>query len=255
MIKFGVFTDVHYAEGVKAGDRICDLSLDKLKKIVQDFNENELDFCVCLGDTINSARDFERDKLNLKAVSDEFKKLNMPYHIVLGNHDLEAMSKSDFFTIWDGTPRTSYYSFSLGNNKFFILDANYLSDDSEYCKGEYHWTDPNISSEQISWLESELESSKEKNVFIFIHQNLDHRTFDGKEDPHLVKNYKDVIQILEKQNKRITIIQGHYHDGGYRVINNIEYITIKALCTGNDTVNNPRLIVNIDDKDFIKYSE
>ena len=255
MIKFGVFTDVHYAKGVIAGNRICDLSLNKLQSIVHDFNSKKLDFCVCLGDTINSVRDFEIDKSNIEAVSNEFKNLEMPYHIVLGNHDLEAMSKSEFFEIWDGEQKTSYYAFVLEDSKFFVLDANYLSDGSDYSNGNYHWTDPNICHNQISWLENELGNSNESNIFIFIHQNLDHRTHEGKEDPHLVKNYKEVIKVLERHDKKVTIIQGHYHDGGYRIINNIEYITLKALCAGNDKSYIPRLLVSVDDENSIEFSE
>jgi len=246
MVKFGVFTDVHYAKNIFSGNRRCDLSLVKLKNIVNDFNSRDLDFCVCLGDIINSVQDFEKDILNIKAVSAEFQNFNMPYHIVLGNHDLEAMSKSDFHNAFGQIKNETYYSFVYENTKFILLDANYLSDGSDYCKGNYNWTEPHICRDQIAWLENELEHTIEKDIVVFIHQNLDHRTYEGKADPHLVNNYTEITQLFEKCNKRITVFQGHYHDGDHQKINNISYITLKALCVSNDTSYIPRTIVTID---------
>lgn len=255
MVKFGAFTDLHYAKNISKGDRKYNLSLYKLKNIVNDFNNMDLDFCICLGDIINSVQDFNIDKSNIQSISAEFNKFNMPYHMVLGNHDLESMSKSDFYTIFGKNISSTYYSFTYEFNKFILLDANYLPDNSEYNKGNYTWDDSYICKEQIMWLENEMKICNEKNVFIFIHQDLDHRVYKGEPDPHLVNNYKEVIQILEKYNKKTTVIQGHYHDGNYQVINNITYITLKALCTSDDISYNPRIIVTIDNDISIEYLE
>lgn len=255
MVKFGAFADVHYAKNLTIGKRYCDLSLMRLKNIVHDFNNRNLDFCICLGDIITSVQDFDIDKSNILQVADEFKNFDMQHHIILGNHDLEAMSKSDFYSIFGKNQKINYYSFSHENSKFIILDANYLIDNSDYCRGNYIWTESYINEEQIAWLNSELNSCKEKNVVIFTHQNFDYRVNNGVLDACVIKNYKEVAEILESSKKRITVIQGHYHDGDYQVINNITYITLKALCVGDDTSYIPRIIVTIDDEISVLYLE
>lgn len=255
MIKFGVFTDTHYAKNVKNGNRNCDLSLARVRNIVNDFNVKKLDFCACLGDVINSVRDYEKDLLNIQLLSAEFNNFNMPYHILLGNHDLEAMSKTSFYTAFNKQLKKPYYSFSLDNSRFIVLDANHLLDNSEYCCGNYKWDESYINKEQLIWLENQLSLCDETNIIIFTHQNLDHRMKNGELDACIIKNYKDVTKILEKSKKGITVIQGHYHDGYYQVINGITYITIKALCVGDDISYIPRIIVTVDDEISIEYLE
>jgi len=255
MTKFGAFADVHYAKNVTIGKRYCDLSLVRLKNIVHDFNNRNLDFCICLGDIITSVQDFDTDKLNIKRISDEFINFNMPHHIILGNHDLEAMSKSDFYTEFEKDLKCTYYSFSYDNIKFIILDANYLSDNTDYCKGNYNWTESYICNEQIIWLENELKQCNEKNVVIFAHQNLALRMDNDEVDACVIKNYDQVTQILERCKTRITVFQGHYHDGDYQVINGITYITLKALCVSDDTSYIPRIIVTIGNDVSVEYLE
>lgn len=255
MVKFGAFADLHYAKDVTVGKRYCDLSLVRLKNIVCDFNNRDLDFCICLGDVITSIQDFDKDIKNIKAVSKDFQEFNMPHHIILGNHDLEAMSKSDFYTAFGKEINCTYYSFTKENSKFIVLDANYLSDNTNYCKGNYNWTESYICEEQMIWLENELNLCNEKNIVIFAHQNLGIRMNSNAVDACVIKNYKEVSKILEKYDKKITVIQGHYHNGDYQVINNVTYITLKALCVGNDTSYIPRIIVTIDDEISIEYLE
>lgn len=255
MIKFGVFTDLHYAKGIEYGNRVCDISLRKLCSITKDFNQRELDFCVCLGDIINSVRDFDKDKRNIQEVSAKFDKFNMPSHIVLGNHDIEAMSKAEYYEIFGRDVNSTYYSFVYENSRFILLDANYTKDGADFCRGNYGWKDANICKGQIEWLRDELKSSREANIIVFLHQDLDPRVNEGGEDPHLVDNYREVVQILEDHGKNTYVFQGHWHKGNYQSINGIEYINLKAICVGTDESYMPRAIVTIDDDVSVEYLE
>lgn len=255
MVKFGAFADVHYAKNVTVGKRYCNLSLMRLKNIVHDFNSRNLDFCICLGDIITSVQDFQTDKSNILRISNEFQNFDMPHHIILGNHDLEAMSKSDFYTIFGKEQKNNYYSFNHDNCKFIVLDANYLADNSNYNTGNYNWTESFINAEQISWLENELNLCKEKNIIIFTHQNLAYRMNNGCLDACVIKNHKEVSQVFESSKKKITVVQGHYHNGDYQVINNITYLTLKALCVGDNTSYIPRIVVTVDENISFEYLE
>jgi len=246
---------LHYAKELTIGKRKCGLSLLRLKNIADDFNGRNLDFCICLGDIITSVQDFNTDTDNIKAVAEGFCDFKMPHHIILGNHDLEAMSKSDYYIAFGKNPLRSYYSFALKDTKFIVLDANFNEDNSDYCKGNYNWTESYINAEQFNWLENELNLSIEENIIIFTHQNLDYRLSNGKLDACVAKNYNEVEKLLEKSNKKIKVFQGHYHNGDNQVIGGIEYITLKALCVGDDINYIPRLIVSIEDEISISHMD
>ena len=60
MVKIGVFTDLHYSVNSGYGYRYCSLSLIKLEKIINIFNEKKVDFAVSLGDSIDSLQEIGR---------------------------------------------------------------------------------------------------------------------------------------------------------------------------------------------------
>lgn len=239
MIKFGIFADAHYAKDKQYGTRYCDLSIKKLDRIIEKFNQENVNFVVCLGDTIDSEKDFKQDTKNLNILYDSFNKLDAPLHIVLGNHDLEAMSKEQFLKTCFIDEFTQYYSFMYESNKFIVLDANFKSTGESYERGNYRWSDSFIDEKQLEWLERELNIKDCDNVIIFIHQNLDPKTYDDKLDPHVVKNAKEIRELMEKSEKKITVVQGHYHAGYNQMINDIKYITLKALCDGSILIRFP----------------
>ncbi len=246
-MKIGIFGDLHYAKDKQYGNRYCSLSLEKLTVLIDIFNSEEVDFCVCLGDTIDSSHDSAEDIANLQEVNDALRNLKSPIHFCLGNHDLEAMDKQTFLETVHSTNKTPYYSFISENVLFVFVDANNRID-SEYRNGNFDWTTAYVDQEQLIWLRQQLNNEQISRVFIFIHQNLDERLIEGRPDPHVVKNDAVVREALQRSGKSITVFQGHDHKGGDRTINNIRYITLRAVADGSDTQNVPYAIVVTDKK-------
>ena len=63
-----------------------------------------------------------------------------------------------------------------------------------------------------------------------LHENLD----PNVEEHHIVKNAAEIREILEASGKVRTVIQGHFHEGADSVVNGIRYITLPAMCEGEE---------------------
>jgi hypothetical protein len=242
-VRFGIVTDCHYADADTVGTRFYRHSLDKLYECVEAMNAQKVDFLVELGDfkDQNSPPVEQKTLSYLQAVESVFRKFDGPTYHVLGNHDVDSISKRQFLTHVENTGidlRKSYYSFDYDDVRFIVLDANYRSDGTDYDHGNFDWTDANIPPAELQWLRRDLASSC-RIVIVLIHQLL-----DGT-GPHYVKNADEVRQILEKSGKVLAAFQGHHHNGGYSLIEGIHYYTLKAMVEGPGPENNSYAIIEV----------
>jgi predicted phosphodiesterase len=206
-------------------------------------NAQKVDFLVELGDFKDQdSPPVEQKTLSyLQAVESVFCKFKGPTYHVLGNHDVDSLSKTQFLTNIENTgidPGKSYYSFDFNGVHFVVLDANYKSDGTEYDHGDFDWIDANIPTAELQWLRQDLAASRGA-VIVLVHQLL-----DGA-GPHYVNNAAQVRQILEQSGRVLAVFQGHYHDGSYRRINEIHYYTLKAVVEGPSPENNSYAIVEV----------
>ena len=116
-VRFGVVTDSHYAKKPVAAwtgsSRHYAHSTAKMRDAVELFNKSDLDFAIELGDLKDmgplSVKSAAGDKVNrspnelraealgfLDEIEGEFKRFNGPRYHVLGNHDMDCISKEDF---------------------------------------------------------------------------------------------------------------------------------------------------------------
>ncbi len=115
-------------------------------EIVQDVNKNNNSFFVDLGDStrVGGRSEFEQTKAVLA-------KLNVPYHMVVGNHD----TVGDGYILWQEYYGETYYSWDYQNTHFITL--NDVVNENGF------------SEEQLSWLEKDLSSTSKELKFIFLH--------------------------------------------------------------------------------------
>lgn len=241
--RFGIATDSHYADADTVGSRYYRHSLDKLTECVELMNDQKVDFLVELGDfkDQNNPAVEQRTITYLRAVEKIFRRFNGPTCHVLGNHDMDSISKEQFLTNVENTsidPAKSYYSFDFNRVHFVVLDANYKSDGTGYNHGNFDWTDANIPPAELKWLRQDLAIAHGPTIF-FIHQLL-----DGT-GPVYVNNAADIRQILEQSGKVTAVFQGHHHEGSYSYIEGIHYYTLKAMVEGPSNENNSYAIVEI----------
>jgi len=243
LIRFGIVTDIHYADRSDNGSRCHRESLDKLKTCVDFMNKQNVDFLIELGDFKDASDPYDTQKTlgYLKDTEAEFAKFKGPRYHVLGNHDMDCITKKQFT---DNTTNTNvekgktYYSFDSKSHHFIVLDANYNSKNQSYNKGNFAWTDANIPPAQLHWLRNDL-AFNNKPTIVFCHQLLD------GEGGLYVNNAAQVRKTLEDSNKVLAVFNGHHHGGQYSCINGIHYYTLKAVIENSGPENSAYATVEV----------
>ncbi len=235
-VRFGVVTDCHYAQADPVGTRFYRESLSKLSECVARMNAERVDFLIELGDLKDQDRPpvESRTLAYLERAEAALQRFRGPRYHVLGNHDMDSISKHQFLSNVDSTHierGCGYYSFDVRGLHCVVLDANYDRDARDYDHGDFDWKDANIPAHELDWLRQDLADSSGPAV-VFIHQLL-----DGTGPVH-VKNASAVREILEASGRVLVVFQGHHHEGAYSRIKGIHYYTLRAVVEGHGKANN-----------------
>lgn len=248
-VRFGVVADAHYSTRKRWRDRHYADSLAKMRQAVDAFNKSGLDFAIELGDLKDMGVKPDRDETLgfLDAIEAEFVRFDGPRYHVLGNHDMDCLSKADFLA-HTANHGAAYgkerYSFEVGGVKFIVLDACFNKDRSPYCRGNFDWTRAFIPDEELAWLDEELKVVTTP-VVVFCHQLLDGFSTGKGLGGVFVGNWKQAVGIMERHGNVIASIQGHHHRGHYSFRNGIHYWTMKAMIAGAHPPHNSYAVVEI----------
>ena len=229
LVRFAFITDSHYAPHIapvpgdrrRYGDALC-----KMRRFAQHMNRLHADFVVEGGDFKDLGRTREESIAYLDAMEGAFALFRGPRYHVLGNHDHDNLSKDEFLSRIsnDGQQAAkAYYSFERGGVKFIVLNACFDSSLRPYSQNN-PWNDANVPPRELAWFEQELAAARGP-VVVFCHQRLD----DAAEPNHLVRNAKQVRQLIEANGKVRLVVTGHQHCGGYHLLNGIPYYSLRAL--------------------------
>lgn len=253
--QFGIITDTHVTDkndqsnviSVTAGPRYFTGGLSKIEAFSKAMNKCKADFVIELGDFSDNPSDgsLSAEKRSYAALSflkDAEAKLSLfngPRYHVFGNHDTDQLSKNQVLSVLKSTgipSDKSWYSFDQNGIHCIVLDASFKSDGKSYSAGNYTWDNTSVPSEEIEWLKKDLSSTRIPTV-VFTHQLLNPQNLieTGFDTQHIIKNSDEVRSLLEKSGIVVAVFSGHYHDGGYQVVNNIPYIVLQANAAyGND---------------------
>ena len=235
-LKFGLVTDLHYADKPAAGSRHYRETPEKLAEAAAHLGKHAPTFVVELGDFIDAAQTVATELKYLKRINRDFAAICPQRHYVLGNHCVYTLNKQEFL---DGVEQAkSYYSFDVGEFHFVVLDSCFRSDGTPYGRRNFEWTDPNIPAAEIEWLKADLAATRKKTV-VFAHQRLDVSNHHG------VKNGADVRRVLEESQKVMAVFQGHSHHNDLKDIGGIHYCTLAAMIEGSGPDNNGYSLVSI----------
>jgi len=263
LVTFGLITDTHVCDKADQADvitvnataRYYTGGLAKLEAFAQAMTRAGVSFVAELGDFIDNPADSKLSREQKKAVTLGFAraaeaKLALfpgPRYHVFGNHDTDQLSKEDFFAqVGNGTlslpPGQYYYSWSVNGVHFVVLDASYQANGASYS-GEpgspgvgYRWDDANLPAAELAWLKEDLAQHQEPTL-ILSHQELNPQEMvDPAFDPrHAVRQAAEIRTVLEQSGQVLAVFSGHYHDGGYQLINGIHYLVLQANAAyGND---------------------
>jgi len=222
-LRIGLIADAHYADKPSTDIRFYRDSLAKLSAAVESMQAMNLDLAVQLGDFIDSTGPEDADRL--REIDAVFKKLDVRRCYVFGNHCLERLTKPQYLEIVGQAAPP--FSFDSKGIHIVVLDACFRADGQSYDAGPYEWHDSDIPPQQRAWLESDLASTSLPTI-AFVHQRL-----DSPEDVRYgIASQLDVRGILEQAGNVKLVVHGHYHAGGWSVINGITYLTLPAMVVG-----------------------
>jgi len=220
--------------------------MPKLSEAIELMNQQRVHFLIELGDFKDENRPATETRTvgYLRAIEDKFRQFKGPTYHVLGNHDLDSLSKAEFMANIANTgvnPRDrTYYSFDANGIHFVALDANFSANDDRSGYDHTHEVNQTyLPPSELSWLEADLAAAANPAI-VFVHQLL-----DGKDWMH-VRNSAEVRRVLEASGKVLACFQGHHHPGAYHQIAEIHYYTLKAMVEGSGDLNNAYATVTVD---------
>jgi len=243
-LRFGVVTDSHYADADPIGTRYYRQSLTKVREAVATIRRERASFLAVLGDIKDMAPNEAeaRTLAHLAAIETEIRRFGGPTYHVLGNHDMDNISKTQMLAGITNTgiaADRSYYAFSHGGMRVIALDACYLESGEDYNRGNFDYRQTWIPAAELAWLQRELTEAREPAI-ILAHQRL-----DASGDLH-VKNSPEVRAVLERSGKVLAVFMGHDHAGAYASVNGIHYYTQRAVVEGSGADHNAYTMVEVD---------
>jgi predicted phosphodiesterase len=235
-LRFGLITDIHYADRDPAINRYYRESIAKVREAVAKFRREHAAFLIQVGDLIDEAPTAEGELGHLRTINAELAKFEGDRYHVLGNHDLWTLTKEQFLE--GAGMKAGHYSFDKGDFHFVVLDACYRRDGVAYGAKNSKWDDTDVPAAQRGWLADDLKATGKPTV-VFIH----HRT--DIVDPHAITSGAEVRKILEASGKVLTVFSGHQHINAHTEINGIHYVTMMATVDGSGETNNAYALVDI----------
>ncbi|ALI98641.1 metallophosphoesterase family protein [Rufibacter tibetensis] len=168
--------------------------------MVKDMNSRDIAFVLHAGDLTNYAFTDEYERMH-----EVLSKLKAPYVTVIGNHD--CLGDGD--KIYKEMYGPLNHSFTFGQNKFILLNTNFLEFDE--------------SVPDINWLEKELQTPTSiVNKFVVSHIIPDNSEANRAQE-------QAYAALMQKYDVRLSL-HGHTHSFGVRQLYNdgITYVTTAA---------------------------
>ncbi|MDF7807108.1 metallophosphoesterase [Pontiellaceae bacterium B12219] len=210
--RIGLITDVHY-DG-------CAVALNRLFEKVSLLNTGGIETLVVMGDLVNGETKTHARRM-LREVSALFDVFKGQVHFMPGNHDLDYLSKAEFYNALGRAGDSSRFHFEAGGYTFICIDGNFSPDGTEYCAGNFDWKESFIPDGEIEWLRTRLAASLQPTIIIS-HQRID------KETRFAVRNYDLIRNMISLTDKVAAVFQGHNHEDDLIQVDGTSYYTLSA---------------------------
>jgi UDP-2,3-diacylglucosamine pyrophosphatase LpxH len=215
-LRIGLLNDLHYDGGVEA--------LNRLYESVAALNQAEAELLVVLGDLTDGRSEGNTLRL-LREVSALCESFSGTVRYMPGNHDLDHISKAQFYNALGAAGDDSRGCFRLNGMEYICIDGNYSPDGTEYDAGNFSWKESGIPEEQLEWLRQKLNAAKAP-VILFTHQRID------TSGHYSVQNHAAVCEVIRLSGKVKAVFQGHQHADDLRQIAGTAYYTLGAHVDG-----------------------
>lgn len=244
IFRFGVVADPQYAPVPPRRTRFYSHSLWKLTEAVADFNEQDIEFVVTLGDII------DRHWESYMHILPIYENLAVPNFFVLGNHDYDVAG--DYLSAVERITglESAYYDFAGGGHRFLVLDGNEISLFANAEGSENHerarerlsameaagaenaktWNG-GISDAQFGWIEEKLKQAEAagERVIAMGHYPIYPR------DPHNMWDDERLVDLFSSHDNFVLYMNGHNHAGNYGEISGRHFVNFKGMVETADT--------------------
>ncbi|GMH35118.1 hypothetical protein BSKO_02986 [Bryopsis sp. KO-2023] len=261
LFSFGIVADVQYGDKPSGGleGRVQNYreAPGKLALAIKDWisKKDAISFVLTLGDVIEGIKgEVEQSLIDLEVVAkilDELAAQTQVHHVV-GNHCLRASREALLGRL---KIPSNYYSVPIheadgGGDKWklVVLDTTEMSLYSRYSEDSVQMTETRafveahpeeefpcmkiwnggITTQQKQWLIDQLASSNEtgESVIIACH----HPVGKGSaSELHMAWNAPEIESILCEAPCVKVVLTGHYHPGGYAMIQGKHFVTLEGL--------------------------
>jgi UDP-2,3-diacylglucosamine pyrophosphatase LpxH len=210
--RIGLLTDLHYDGSAPA--------MNRLYEAVSLLNQSGAGELLVMGDLVNGKSEFSTRRL-LREVAALCETFKGPIRYMHGNHDLDYISKAEFYNALDHADGASRCHFEPGGYTFICIDGNFSPDGTAYERGNFQWEESFVPDEELDWLRSRLAASLLP-VVVVSHQRID---CEGK---YAVKNAAAVREVITLSGKVKAVFQGHRHEDDLKQIEGTSYYTLGA---------------------------
>lgn len=226
-LRVAIATDIHY--GFDQRDKLGSKAPALMEQFIKYTGKLKPrpDFVIDIGDRINS-RNAADDRKYMQELKDQYNKMAIPLHSVLGNHDVKNLSRADNEQIM-GTPATSY-SMDVGNYHFVFWNPDATFGD----------TGLTVTQADIEWLKNDLAATDKKSA-LFSHvpfydkeeELAAARQLEGSEQSAFrrfsFQEAQQIREIITQSGKVCIAMGGHRHRNSYNQIDGVHYITQQSM--------------------------
>ena len=204
--RFVVFGDSKVIAGAPGsqGNQLLSRSIKMIN------SEKDIDFAIYTGDLIEHDTDE-----NYQAGVAALMQLNVPYKMVIANHEI---AKSNNYRNFEKYFGPTYYSFTNKNSYFIILNS---------AKGGITVSE----SKQWAWLQTELEKANSleeiDNVFLAMHiptYDPNPGSYTGFNPAEAEQMEKLLGEFKYRSGKNVWLFHGHVHGFARRICDGVQYI-------------------------------
>lgn len=221
-VKFVQITDSHYSQTAQEYvKRDVEHSQTYLEKAIFDINTiPDLDFVAFTGDNIDTAN--SKDLVSFLKIAN---KLKVPYYVVIGNHEVfqsQHFDKVEYMKTVSKyskncRTRKANYVFRKNGFVFIVVDGA-----KEVIPGPAGY----FKKDTLKWLDKQLRINKNKDVVIFQHFPIVPPYYNRT---HATYNVAEYEAVLKKYTNVVSIISGHYHGNGEKMVDGVYHISTPAL--------------------------
>jgi 3',5'-cyclic AMP phosphodiesterase CpdA len=211
-VKVGILSDIHLRSAHESATLTeLDRALDRLDA----FGSDRL---VVLGDLIED-EDRETDRDHVRAVRSALDGAGVPVTYLLGNHDVERLSRAD---LRDLLSVERFYGRIEGSDLFY-LDSS--APERSGAQGA-------VSEAQLASLDRELADAE--GAVVFVHHPLGYRDLSGNhwfaEEPEraFCGNKREVNDVLARHDVR-AVVNGHVHETAHVRYRGVDHLTVSAF--------------------------